>query len=402
MDDYVWVIGGGLMQIPLIRTAQARGFGVVVSDRNPDAEGARIADCTLGIDTYDIEAHVRIAESIKGKKNIVGVLPGGDVGPTVSAVADILDLPAESLAVAKAARNKAEFRKRFDQGIIFMEVACNEEAPQSRWRRRCASAGIDAYPCVVKPLESSATRGITLVDSPWKMLEAIKYASRHSKNRFSNVLIEEYLPGCPEVAMDFFMIDGKLHFANAAYRIFRAKHKFGFEIGHINPWQPTPEVIKLAKKAAEALGVTYGPFKADLIFSEKYQRWIILEVATRLSGGFDHMYSCPLATGKDIVGMLLDMALGTPYDASKLKMTKRNQYACIYAPTLIPGKVTKWDLGRAKKMPGVADIFVTGNEIPFVENCASRTAFVMTSDTSEFGAFRKAVEASKQIGVKYL
>ena len=37
--EFVWVVAGGIMQVPIIKEAQSRGYKVVVSDRNPKAPG---------------------------------------------------------------------------------------------------------------------------------------------------------------------------------------------------------------------------------------------------------------------------------------------------------------------------------------------------------------------------
>lgn len=400
-NEWIWVVAGGIMQIPLIQEIKRRGYKILVSDKNPNAPGMKHADLALNIDTYDVDAHVSVATGIAKTKSVRAVLTAGaDVGPTVSAIAETLSLPAESLQVAQTARNKASFRKAFRQNHpAYLEVMPNEDSPQSRWKNKCNAGGIPPYPCIVKPLESSATRGITLVESPWKLGAAIRFASKYNKNRHVPVLIEEYIKGDTEVALDFFMYEENLILANAACRIFRHKNKPGFEIGHINPWKPPRELIRIARQAASAIGLKFGPFKIDFIHDER--GWFALEAATRLSGGFDHMYTCPIATGKDVTGVMLDLALGLPLNKEKLKSTKDN-YACAYSPTLLPGKVESWLTDDVKNSPGVEKIFITHEtEIPTIEHCASRPIFIITSGKSPMGAFRNAVRASRLLGVQY-
>ena len=141
-------------------------------------------------------------------------------------------------------------------------------------------------------------------------------------------LIEEYLQVECEVAFDFFVENGHLVLASSAYRIFE-KGKFGIELGHINPWKPPKELIALSKKVAEKLGVTFGPLKLDYIYDKRYG-WILEECATRLSGGFDHMVTGKLI-GKDVTGVMLDVALGKPANPTKL-VAKKDKFACAYAP----------------------------------------------------------------------
>lgn len=394
-DKWVWVIGAGIMQLPIIREAKSRGYKVIVSDRNADAPGGRIADHFIQIDTYDIQAHVDIAECMNERPCAV-LTAGADVGPTVSAVAEVFGLPAERLDVAAHCRNKVSMRRLLKAyNPLWMPVDWDELSPHADWKSRCRIRGISAYPCVLKPSESSGSKGVVLVKSPWQWEEAIKYSRRFSK-RHGKLLIEEFLEREAEVSLDFF-VDGKaVYYVNGAYRLFY--RKFGIEAGHINPWIPPKEVVALVEDAAEKLGVTFGPFKVDLMKDKRYG-WVIMEVATRLSGGFDHMTTAPLATGKDITSAMLDLALGAGVTMRKIK-AKKDEYACAFAPMLVPGKVREWKIPPPGN--GVVEITVLSKtEIAPLENCTNRPVFVIARGKTAFGALKNAMRTAREIEVIY-
>lgn len=404
---WVWVVGGGILQMPLIREVRRRGYRALVTDRDPDAPGMKLADFPLEISTYDIDQHVHFARAI-GESNLRHLSPiaavltaGADVGPTVSAVAAVLDLPAEDLQAALRARNKGLMRRAvgLDRPTYHM-MPFDQADPIRAWHRTADERGAESYPCVVKPLEESGSRGLSVVRGPGELRPAMLHAQAADRRGHDFCLVEEKLTG-PEVALDFFTVAGKLVYANGAWRWF-APDRPGLELGHVNPWTPTreafDEVTALAQLAAERLNVSWGPFKADFLRDERHG-WCLLETATRLSGGLDHNCTAVHARGVDITGAMLDLALGLGLDEDKLR-DKKHGYACAYAPILEPGKVKEWHLPWDE--PGVVDVVVARpDEIPALESCAARPVFVVTEAATSWRAMIQARRAAGKVRVEY-
>ena len=107
MKKTILVIGGGLLQVPLIQTARKMGLQVVVTDYNPDAMGMKYADIPIVMSTRDIEGSVRAAKAQNRMTPISAVLTvGTDASMTVSAVANALNLQGIKFENAEAATNK--------------------------------------------------------------------------------------------------------------------------------------------------------------------------------------------------------------------------------------------------------------------------------------------------------
>jgi len=125
---------------------------------------------------------------------------------------------------------------------------------------------------------------------------------------------------------------------------------------------------------------------------------VIVECATRLSGGFDHMTTAPLATGKDITGAMLDVALGKPFDVKKITAKTDGFAAAIAVTHLRPGVVKDW------KLPEIDDVrfIVLKNEIKRLEDCTDRAAFAIAKGTTPMGALARAYKAAKKVEVEYL
>jgi len=403
MADWIWVIGAGIMQVPLIREAQRRGFRVLVSDRNISAPGVAIADGALHLDTYDVRRHLEAAKTLTSRPAAV-LTAGADVGPTVSALAERYGLRAASYEAAYTARNKALLRLKLTQPHpVFQIVTVDDphalsemwEHEALKWERTAYDHGIQAYPCVVKPSDNSASRGHTLVRQRQDFAEALKHAWSFLKDS-DRILIEEFLTGW-EAAFDWFVAeDGTLHFANGARRFFHPR--YGLEAGHVNPQLPPPSAAALAVLAAEKLKVV-GPFKTDFMFTEQYGP-ILLECATRLSGGFDHMYTGLMATGRDITGALLNWALGQDY--LPLLEPRHAGYAAAYSPVLAPGKVARWELTAARSRYPEARIFITSpHEIPEPGHCGQRALFVLERGVTAEEAWQRAQDCAALVQVEY-
>ena len=87
MKKNVMIIGGGLLQIPVILAARKMGHQVIVTDYNPDAIGLRYSDIPIIMSTRDIEGSVRVARAQNELTPISGVLTvGTDASMTVAAV----------------------------------------------------------------------------------------------------------------------------------------------------------------------------------------------------------------------------------------------------------------------------------------------------------------------------
>lgn len=63
------------------------------------------------------------------------------------------------------------------------------------------------YPVLVKPTESSGSRGATVCHSRQELLIGLDDAKKESKNH--EALIEKYLYGCPDFSMSYIIIDGE-------------------------------------------------------------------------------------------------------------------------------------------------------------------------------------------------
>lgn len=398
-NDFAWVIGGGLLQIPIIQEFKKRGLDVLVSDKNINCAGAEYADAVIQLDTHDVNAHGMYAQELEHRPSAV-VADAIDAGPTVSMLAEIYNLPACSYRAAETARNKAKMRQALDSSHpvslpITTRVYSSFATAVDIWHLKTAMQLCPTYPCIVKPTDNSASRGITKCHTDMELIAAITHARAY--NKYSDtVLIEECLSG-PERATDWFVENGQVTYVNGAERKFAPDGIL--ELGHLNP-APLPDarMLELAQEAAQRLNIRTGPFKIDFMYDQNYG-WCILECATRWSGGFDHTHTQVYATGRDLVKVLADYALTGRIDRQDLA-PKWQKYSVAYAPILPEGfDLQPKHVKLLQTRPGIKDVIARAyGPIQKWQNCADRQLFIIAVGDTPEQAWAYATMVASELG----
>ena len=171
----IMILGAGIYQVPLIQKAKEMGLETIVVSIPGNYPGFAFADKVYKLDTRDQEAVLRAAQ----RERIDGICTSGtDVAVvTIGYVCEKLGLPGISYKAARTvtdkARMKAAFAARGVSGAKFFTAASSEEAK--------AAAGHLGYPVVIKRVDSSGSRGITLVSEEQGVEKAYEDAMRGSR-----------------------------------------------------------------------------------------------------------------------------------------------------------------------------------------------------------------------------
>ena len=376
-------VGAGPLQVPLLREAKAYGLHVVATDGNPEAPGASVADTFAPIDTYDLQGHFNLAMQLpyQGKQIRGVVTAGADVAPTVAVTAAVAQVPGIPLAVAARSHNKALTR----QALHDVQLSCYQPC-WTHWTGWKGWKAIDAaveqrigYPCVVKPLQQRASRGVTIVHARGELPQALGKAKRYG----SEVLVESYHTGT-EHSVEAIFHDEQLLWFNIVDRYFTYEGGVPLETGHVNPSilsrlsQQRLEVM--LRLVAKALGVTWGPFKIDVLWTADGP--ILLEATCRLSGGWDCQRTSPL-TGRHPLQILLQLACQLPLETVP---APEGYGACAAILPQGTGTVRALPVsspGLVHGYPGAIldEVFwsvAPGDRIQRPEHCAERAGFVTT------------------------
>lgn len=307
MQDVVLVIGAGILPTYMIQTAQAMGLTVIAVDGNPSAPGAAVADMLLPVDAYDAEAVAARIPSLQQTYKLLGVCTSGcDAAPTVSLCAERAGLPGIPYATACRTHNKLSVRLRLTR-----EGLSQYQPEYAEYMRYEDTETWDTFPCVVKPLSQRASRGVSIVPTREELRSAIQEALVYG----DEYLIEQCLTGTEHSAEAIFDAEGQPCFFNIVDRFFDYTSGTGIELGHINPSALSVEawegIATMVREAAAALGVTFGPFKCDVMLTTDGPK--ILECTSRLSGGLDSQLSSPM-TGRHPMRQVLQLACSLPVD----------------------------------------------------------------------------------------
>ena len=219
------LLGGIRYLLPVIEAAHKEGYYVITADYLPDNIAHKFSDEYVNVSIIDREAVLRAATD----KKIDGIMSFG-VDPGVVSAAYVqtkLGLPAFGpLDSVEILQNKDRFR------TFLQENGFN--VPKSKGYSSVNDALADApswtYPVIVKPTDSAGSKGVSRVDDPALLENAVEHAFRHSLS--GHVIIEDFIEklGCSSDS-DSFLENGILTFVS-----FSAQR---FDPDAANPYTPS-------------------------------------------------------------------------------------------------------------------------------------------------------------------
>ena len=220
------------------------------------------------------------------------ILPIGDTPVlTAALVNQALHFQHHSPDAAAASRNKFRMRQLLrDAGLRVPWFACFPKQADPHVLQHEMP-----YPCVLKPLALSASRGVMRANTPeefvkafWRLralLETPAIRLQHDEVHDA-ILVESFIPGF-EVALEGLLTAGRLQVLALFDKPDPLDGPFFEETLYITPSRLQPEtqdaIIRCTEQAARALGLVHGPLHAELRLNQEGP-WI-LEVAARAIGG---------------------------------------------------------------------------------------------------------------------
>ncbi len=250
-------------------------------------------DHAIPIRFYDEDASVAAILESAAVRPLDGLIAVGD-RPTVIAarVAERLGLPWHPPAAAAAARHKLLTRERLrDAGLPvpwFIPAAIDQEPS-------AISHQPLTYPCVLKPVALSGSRGVMRADNPEGLAAAL--ARLQALMRQPDVLaerieghttavIEGFIPG-REYALEGLLTGGRLHTLTIFDKPDPLDGPFFEETIYLTPSSANDDeqraIVDGVGRAAAALGLRHGPIHAECRVNA--EGVFVLEVAARPIGG---------------------------------------------------------------------------------------------------------------------
>jgi biotin carboxylase len=308
-------LGGSGQQIqPLIR-ARRRGWETVLCDYLPDNPGQDYADRYYCVSTTDQEAILKIA--LQEKVDGVIAYASDPAAPTAAYVAEQMGLPGHPYESVLTLTDKGRYRAFLEENGFATPTAGHYASAQAF----LADADRFCFPCMIKPVDSSGSKGVSLMQDLSQLSELVEDALSFSRSK--RFIVEEYVrQPVYQVAGDGFSIDGQL-----VFRCFGNDH---FDPQAVNPFVPVaasfPSVLSTDKqneihdeiqRLLSLLNMGSGAYNFDIRIGLD-DKIYLMEVGPRNGGNYIPELTA-YATGVDMIDLSLSAALNRPIPQPSLK-----------------------------------------------------------------------------------
>lgn len=217
----ILILGGAKGQVIALETAKKMGYKTILCDRSMSNPGREIADVFYAESITDKNAVLDIAK----KEKVDGITSyASDVALTTMAyVSEQLSLPTNPYQAVKTLSSKDLFRKFLKENGFNTPLAKSYECVEKAIRE----IGEFKLPVIVKPVDSSGSRGVSEISDTKGLKEKLEYAFSFSPKR--KIIIEEYIEGIGNpIAGDGIAIDGKFEIMCVGKQHFNKNEKSKF------------------------------------------------------------------------------------------------------------------------------------------------------------------------------
>ena len=300
-----------------LEAARTLCVDLVCASERPNTLEAKLPDRFLTLDFADPDAAAAAVAEFTRAHPIRAVVGVDDLtAVAAAAIAGRLGLVSNARAAVATARDKYQMR----------ECLAAAGVPIPRYRRIAlkddpflAARGV-AFPCVLKPLTLSASRGVIRANNVDQFMAAFRRIAALlagddvtvTGDGAEYLLAEAFVPGV-EVALEGLLIGGRLHTLALFDKPDPLDGPFFEETIYVTPSRLPHDIqsriVDATAAACAALGLAEGPVHAELRVNEAGP-WV-LEVAARSIGGLCSR-TLRFGTGVTLEELILRHALGRP------------------------------------------------------------------------------------------
>ena len=233
-----------------------------------------------------------------------------------------LRLPHNPISSALATRNKFLLRQTLEEKGVsvpnYRQLMIDDDVEKRSQQI--------SFPCILKPLSLSASRGVIRADNPTEfvvafqritaLLNKVKESRETNGNdTYQYILAEDYIPGI-EMALEGILISGQLKTLALFDKPDPLEGPFFEETLYITPSRLQDsiqeEIHNATAAAATALGLRHGPIHAELRYNEKGAH--LIEIAARTIGGLCSR-TLKFGTGISLEELVIRHAIGDTVDS---------------------------------------------------------------------------------------
>lgn len=277
---------------PYIKAAKNLGLKVTIASQGKHSLVTEVAS-GLHIDFADTGSAVDEILKANSKSPFAGILGSDDQTVELAAmVARKLALPHNPPEAAMCSRRKDIARAELALAGCPVPIHCLLDISLPLQSQMAGMSKLISWPCVVKPLNMSASRGVIRTDNPEQFItacERLRTIIAESQDDFerTHILVEQYIDGS-EIAYEGFLQNGKLHTITIFDKPDPLVGPYFEETIYVTPSTLTAElqqsIKQLIQQACKAYGLVTGAIHAECRIGRNNAIWI-LEIASRTIGG---------------------------------------------------------------------------------------------------------------------
>lgn len=327
------ILGGSRYALPVIDAAHKLGLYVITCDYLPDNIAHRYSDEYCNVSIIDKEKTLEAAKNLQ----IDGIVSFAcDPGVATAAyIAEKMGLPFQgSYESTEILQDKGLFRD------FLTKHKFNVPHAKRYTDKKEPFNDIDffTWPVIVKPVDSAGSKGVTKVDTPDKLAEAIETAVGGSHN--GAFIIEDFLTfKGHHSSADPFIVDGELKFISYSDQLFDKEADNPYTPAYII-WttsmakEDQDYLTKETQRLLKLLGMKTGIYNIETCVGSDGKPYI-MEVSPR-GGGCKIAELQRMAYGVDLIENEVRKAVGMPL--TEIKQTECDGYWCEMVIHARPGQ----------------------------------------------------------------
>lgn len=307
MKKKIAIIGASYLQVPIILKAKELGLETHCFAWEDGAVGKEFSDFFYPISILDMDAIYLKCSSL----NIDGITTiATDMAvPTISYVAEKMNLISNSFESAKLSTDKSLMRSRFLEFDVLSPAYLTVNPFEEDFFDNVFFKKSN-FPYIVKPVDRSGSRGVVKVENIDELIDAVNSSSNESFVK--KCIIEEYIDGL-EVSVETISFNG-IHYLLAITDKVTTGAPYFVELEHHQPSCLDSNILNSLKietfKALNSLDIKFGAGHSEFKITKEGKIFII-EVGARMGGDFIGSHLVNLSTGYDFLKGVLEVALNS-------------------------------------------------------------------------------------------
>ena len=300
-SGYLLILGAGIYQLPLIKKAKKMGVSTLVISPLGNYPGIKFADKHLNINTKDYK---KISEICKSEKVLGAITSGSDACvPTIGKLVEDFKLKGTTFEGCKNSSNKLLMKRIFKK----KNIPTADYSICTNFKEAIRAADKLGYPIIIKPINSSGSRGVTKVKNKKKLFESWENAKLISNKK--PIIVEKFIDGI-EYGAEIF-IQSKKVIKVIIHNKTITSPPLNVPIGHSLPSRTNTTINNNFDEIAERItkGFYLDNTVCNVDFIIQGNNLYILEIGARI-GATCIPEIITVNTGVDIYSFLIEQALG--------------------------------------------------------------------------------------------